>query len=390
MKRIGIFISVAFGAGGMFQYSQQVVAALLALPKDKFHITIFYVDKKWTSILPGNVESRQVNFPRKLENLIKVLFRLRLPNAIIRWLFLRTELKQIPEGKFDLFIFPSQDLAGVFLGDRVVNVVHDLMHRYEPAYKEASGMGRGAFRDRLFDSFCRHSTFIFADSEVGKRQLIESYQADPRIIGVLPYIAPDHISSYNDTPNQEYFRKLALPSKFIFYPAQFWGHKNHRILIEAAKILKDQIDDLKIVFTGPKNHNYQELYDSVRQNELTEQIQFLDFVPNEVLGGFYLRARAMVMPSVFGPTNIPPLEAIALNCPVAVSNIYGMPAQLGNASLYFNPRDAKDVANVVKQLWTDDEVCASLRRNAKIHFENWGQPQFNSRFYALIAPLLES
>jgi len=45
----------------------------------------------------------------------------------------------------------------------------------------------------------------------------------------------------------------------------------------------------------------------------------------------------MIMPTFFGPTNIPPLEAIAVGCPVAVSNIYGMPHQLGDAALYFNP-----------------------------------------------------
>lgn len=43
---------------------------------------------------------------------------------------------------------------------------------------------------------------------------------------------------------------------------------------------------------------------------------------------FYRRARRMVMPTYFGPTNIPPLEANALGCPVAVSKVYGMPEQL--------------------------------------------------------------
>ncbi|HEX8060300.1 MAG TPA: glycosyltransferase family 1 protein [Cyclobacteriaceae bacterium] len=389
MKRIGIFVSVAFGAGGMFQYCQQLVAAMFALPQDKFRITIFYVDEKWSSILPSGNDSYKVNFTRKQDNFLKVLFRLRIPDVVIRWLFSLTDLKQISKSDLALVIFPSQDLAGIFLTPRSINVIHDLMHRYEPQFKESSGMGRGAFRDRLFGSFANSSMAMFVDSEVGKHQMMESYGADAKKISVLPYIAPGHISKYDDSSNGEYFNKLGLSSKFLFYPAQFWAHKNHKILIEAAKILKNQLPDLRIYFIGPQNHAYGEIFDSVQQNELTSQISFIDYVPNEVLGGFYLRARAMVMPTHYGPTNIPPLEAIALGCPVAVSNIYGMPAQLGNAALYFNNKDARDVATVIKRLWTDDELCMSLKRNAKAHFANWSQPQFNQKFYEMITHLLQ-
>ena len=51
---------------------------------------------------------------------------------------------------------------------------------------------------------------------------------------------------------------------------------------------------------------------------------------------FYKYAVALVMPTFFGPTNIPPLEAFALGCPVITSNIYGIPEQVGDAALLVN------------------------------------------------------
>lgn len=44
-----------------------------------------------------------------------------------------------------------------------------------------------------------------------------------------------------------------------------------------------------------------------------------------MLSFLYQKAWAMIMPSYFVPTNIPPLEAMALGCPVAVLNRYAMP-----------------------------------------------------------------
>lgn len=384
MRSIGLYVSVAFGSGGMFQYSQQLLAGLLTLPRDRYAVKVFYVDEAWTGIVPQDVESVRLNFPRYLDNILKVMFRLYVPNPIIKWLFSLTALQKISDSKLDLVIFPSQDLAGIFVSPVAVNVVHDLMHRYEPQFKESSGMGRSKFRDRLFAAFWKNSNLVLVDSEVGKHQFLESYHATSSKVGVLPYIAPDHIVNYNDEPNRVYFENLKLPGKFIFYPAQFWPHKNHKILVEAAGILRDEIKDLKIIFIGPKNHAFEEISSRVHQNALDDVIRFIDYVPNGVLGGFYLRARAMVMPTYYGPTNIPPLEAIALGCPVAVSRIYGMPAQLGDASLYFNNKDANEVASVIKQLWTDDNLQESLRHNSKAHFAQWNRREFNKRLCEII------
>ena len=35
--------------------------------------------------------------------------------------------------------------------------------------------------------------------------------------------------------------KLPSNKKIIFYPAQFWAHKNHKYIIDAAEILKKKI-----------------------------------------------------------------------------------------------------------------------------------------------------
>ena len=51
--------------------------------------------------------------------------------------------------------------------------------------------------------------------------------------------------------------------------------------------------------------------------------------------------------SFCGPTNIPPLEAMSIGCPLICSNAYGMPSQIGKAGLLVNPSSHKDIASKI-------------------------------------------
>jgi glycosyltransferase involved in cell wall biosynthesis len=98
----------------------------------------------------------------------------------------------------------------------------------------------------------------------------------------------------------------------------------------------------------------------------------------------YQRARALIMPTFFGPTNIPPLEAFSLGCPVAISKIYGMPEQVGNAALLFDPSSETEIAEIMYRLWTDDELCDTLARKGRVRATIWNRSTFQERFEEIL------
>ncbi len=151
-----------------------------------------------------------------------------------------------------------------------------------------------------------------------------------------------------------------MPQKFILYPAQFWAHKNHKRLIGAPAAIREGVPDIHLVFTGSKSHAYEGVKNHARRLGMSDRITFAGYVPAEDIVGFYRRARAMVMPTFFGPTNSPPLEAFACGCPAAVSNVYGMPEQADGAALLFDPNSMEQMASVMERLWVDDELCRGL------------------------------
>lgn len=106
----------------------------------------------------------------------------------------------------------------------------------------------------------------------------------------------------------------------------------------------------------------------------------LGYVSDQEVRWLYEHARLMAMPSFFGPTNIPPLEAMQAGCPVAVSDIYGMRERYGEAALYFDPRSVQSIADAVEKLWTSDELREDLRQKGREQVARWTKADFEREF----------
>ena len=44
--------------------------------------------------------------------------------------------------------------------------------------------------------------------------------------------------------------KFKLDDDYLFYPAHFWPHKNHEILIDAFALLRKRFSNIKLVLSG--------------------------------------------------------------------------------------------------------------------------------------------
>jgi glycosyltransferase involved in cell wall biosynthesis len=207
-------------------------------------------------------------------------------------------------------------------------------------------------------------------------------------VHVLPYIAPKYIFHTKSPTGFE--KRFQLPLRFLFYPAQFWPHKNHGGLLEAISVLKEKYPDIHLVFSGAKKHGYESLALLVKQLNLENNVHFLGYVADEDIPELYRRARALIMPTFFGPTNIPPLEANALGCPVAASNIYAMKDQLGDAAIYFNPSSVIEIVKSVEQLWINDQLCQKLSNAGLERSKKWSQRLFNGKLHDIISLVLKS
>lgn len=270
---------------------------------------------------------------------------------------------------------------------KAVAPVFDLMHRYESQFPEVGSKEIFNERERHYRLLCRHAAAIVVDSEVGKKQLMESYGYEADKIYVLPYVAPPYAQSPAARATKP---KTVIPVPYLFYPAKFWRHKNHINLVRALDMLVARGHDLHLVMSGARDNGYTEVVDLVETLGLDKRTVILPYVSDEELVWLYTHAFALVMPTSFGPTNIPPLEAFALGCPVIASDIYGMPEQVGNAALLVNPLDPQDIADKIRMLADDPLLRDQLIARGLERARAWGPAQFGESFESIVRSVLST
>ena len=144
-----------------------------------------------------------------------------------------------------------------------------------------------------------------------------------------------------------------------------------------------------MIFVGSKKNGYDFAINLIKELGLADNISVLGYVDDASMRYLYKHARAMVMASKMGPTNIPPLEGMAMGCPVAVANVYAMPWQVGDAGLVFDPYNVESMAEVIERLWIDDALCEELKVKGHKQIENFTQEKFNERFVKYVREALE-
>ncbi|MGG0845542.1 glycosyltransferase [Peribacillus simplex] len=81
---------------------------------------------------------------------------------------------------------------------------------------------------------------------------------------------------------QRVIDKYQLPNEFGFFPANTWHNKNHINLLKAMVILKKKfIVKINMVFTGSAHEAHESIKSFINENDLSEQIKFLGYVPQE-------------------------------------------------------------------------------------------------------------
>lgn len=373
----------------MFQYAQAILEAVLALPRDEYSIVLAYRDPLWLDLSGGR--ARAIRLHNSLWSRILNRFWHEAKLSVLAWrktaAHFDSNIRALKAERCDLWICPGHERYAFAADIPTLATAHDLMHRYEPSFPEVSTHGEYAAREFLFSELCRWSQGILVDSSVGRQQLVDSYNASPEKIFVLPYVPAAHIYDSDPSEGAEIERRYSLPPKFFFYPAQFYAHKNHPALVAAIARMRDVHPDVRLLLAGTERNGYAGAQRMVEELRVTEQVRFLGYVPDRDVAGLYRLARALVMPTFFGPTNIPPLEAFATGCPVATSRIYGIPEQVGDAALLFDPSSVDEIYDCMRRLWVDDDLCRELSTKGREHARQWGPPQFRQRLKEIIEEL---
>jgi len=298
----------------------------------------------------------------------------------------------------DLLLLLSPNMPGFNFRLPFVVPIFDLNHRLQPEFPEVSAFGEINNREHYYVNTCKYATLVLVDSEIGKADVLQFYGhlvKDDRI-RVLPYYPP--IVNRAAASAQDLARvraKYNLPPRYFFYPAQFWPHKNHALILQAIKIIADETHEVvPVIFCGGywtylMAHNFKDVMALALKLGIADRVRYLGSVPDEDMAALYTLSAGLVMPTFFGPTNIPPLEAWHFGRPVITSDIRGAREQNGDAGLLVDPRSPKALAEAMQQVWRDEAFCAELVARGKRRLASYSWSTFVDSLGAIITEACE-
>lgn len=256
-------------------------------------------------------------------------------------------------------------------------IVWDLQHRLQPWFPEVSAGGTWRHREKFYSEFLRRASIIIAGNDAGRKEIERFYQVTSNRIKLLPHPTPSFALNAAAGDTAAVLKKYEVKNNYLFYPAQFWSHKNHVNLLLAAAALKTEHQlDFQVVFVGSDKGNEQFVRRFALKLNPKIDVKFLGFVPVQDLVALYRGAFALSYVTLFGPENLPTLEAFALGCPVVASDVDGAHEQLGDAALFVNPRDPANIAATIKKLYDDKALRESLIEKGRARAEHWTANDF--------------
>ncbi len=256
----------------------------------------------------------------------------------------RAQTALIEQGiEFLLYLHP--DKAQVF--DIPFGIVlWDLEHLRHPFFPEVSMWYEWERRERYYHQILKRAALIFVPNETGRREAIDYYHVHPERLVLVPHPTPDWALTAGPAifdGNRAF--------DYLLYPAQFWPHKDHVVILHALALLRQEYGwPLRTVFVGSDKGNQSHVQERARALGVDDLVEFRGFIPKEELIALYRNAFALCYASFFGPENLPPLEAMALACPVVTAEYDGAHEQLGEAALFFPRADERALAERLLEL----------------------------------------
>lgn len=241
----------------------------------------------------------------------------------------------------------------------MITTVWDACHRDAPEFPEVRAFGELKWRDYVLRGTLPQSLAVLTDSNILAERLVARYGVDRERLIAMPFSAAPHLAAAATEGNTE-AAPLNLEPGYFYYPAQFWPHKNHIRLLEALRLLKDRGHARAVVFSGGDMGAKAHARAQAQAFGVGELVRFVGFVSPDEMAGLYLAAATVVIPSYFGPTNLPPIEAWTMRRPLVCSDV--MAEQVGDAALVFDPDDATALAEAMTNS-LDPETASRLVTN---------------------------
>lgn len=201
------------------------------------------------------------------------------------------------------------------------------------------------------------STLVIVSSQDARSDFEKYFPGNVSKTRVLSFVAhvPENLYDIDPKSIADIYH---LPDDFIYLPNQFWVHKNHLLVLEALKLLKESGVKPIIVCSGNPIDSRDplhlaELMARISEYDLRDQFIIIGFIPHDHLYSLIRQSKCVHNPSLFEGWSTTVEESKSVGKRMILSDLNVHKEQNPGASLYFERTSASDLAEKFLYAWTN-------------------------------------
>ncbi|MDE6498664.1 MAG: glycosyltransferase family 4 protein [Muribaculaceae bacterium] len=374
-KRLGLIFTVDRKWMGGTYYVLNLIYALSTLPDaEKPEIVLLCKSEEDYRLAVEYTGYPYLSF-RKSQKKMNTLSR--ALNKLSRVIFHRNLIPVLRNVRGLDYIFPIIGPHQIVKGAKNIAWIPDFQHiRLPHLFSEKEIL----HRDRVNNTLRNKNLPIVFSSNDAKHDFCDSYNCDADNPNLFLYrfaSKPPVIPPAADEVLQKYGVQAG---GYFICSNQFWVHKNHAVLFEAVKILKERGLKIKLLCTGNNvdyrsREHYSGLEEFVNKNGLQDSIKLLGLIDRNEQLTLMARSRAVIQPSLFEGWNTSVEEAKSLNKLLILSDLAVHKEQCLRNALFFKRDDPADLADKIQEVAENeievvDNEYGKIVKNSAADFVN--------------------
>ena len=263
---------------------------------------------------------------------------------------------------------------------RTIVTVHDLAFLH---YPDASHPSLYRYLNVVVPRSIRKADHIIADSHHTAGDVSAFFHVTDERISVAQG-AVDH-DTFTRVTNEQLLQaaraKYRIDERpYIFALSSLQPRKNFARLIKAFSIAKMSASiEHQLVIAGGKGWLYDDIFASVRDLKLENDVGFIGFVEDSDLPALYSSADFFAYPSLYEGFGLPIIEALACGTAVITADNSCLPEAGGPGALYVDAENTDSIADGLMRMCTDaalkqELVNAGLKHVSQFTWERVWQP----------------
>ncbi|MCD6291779.1 MAG: glycosyltransferase family 4 protein [Anaerolineae bacterium] len=240
--------------------------------------------------------------------------------------------------------------------------VHDLGYHHYP--------DTHPWRQRIYLEWstrwnARVATYVLADSQATRDDLISVYGVDPRRIVVVYPGRDESLRRVEDPRTLASVReRYGIGPRYILYVGTLQPRKNlARLMTAFARLVardRDRFADLQLVLAGKPGWLSAPILAEPKRLGIEERVRFSGYIADADLAALISGAQVYAYPSLYEGFGFPVLEAQACGVPVLTSSVSSLPEVAGDAALLVDPTDVRAIEDGLYRLLTDQKTREAL------------------------------